>query len=563
MDVTFLGGVNAIGGNKFLLTDGVDKESRVLLDFGMQFGDPKSYMEAAGPVASMGAFYDEFLPPRTNCSLRDLLKLGILPSVDGLYRDDWLVTPGFRKAVKRHLGELPLEDYWTSDLESYHAYKARTGRPFVDAVLLTHAHADHFQHLAFLDPEIPVYCTAVTRSIVKAAGDVSNQRDTAESYAAVLRGMEEITDKGTFPGAYQARNHTRNGERPRPYHIVTPYEWFPVGAFRAQAIPIDHSVPGACFFLIEGKDGKRALYTGDFRFHGVYEAASDEAKRRLADLRPDALLCEGTRIDSDHQDSEHDVLHSTTSSIQETDGLILAEWGWKDLTRFLTMREAAMANDRILLVDPRVAYTIDRVAKVDPTFRPFDEYDSVAVYLRRKDTMTYSPADYKKHELGCEAEWDKEVRADLRRWWLGEDGAPPPRQAAHFVNGVPAFKVRQNPSRYVVQTSYFQMSELFDLDPPKGSRYIRSSCEPFNDEMISDTRKLTNWLSVWDIASDISRDSGHHTSGHASGAELARFWDIVKPKTLFPVHTQQATRFGELWGGGDVRPPKLGETVTV
>lgn len=565
MEVTFLGAVDSIGGNKFLLSDGADPDSRILLDFEMQFGDPKSYAEAAGPVGTMGAFYDEFLQQRSNCSLRDLLRLGILPEVDGLYRDDWLVTPEFKKAVKRHLGEVPFEDYWQSDLESYKDYKRRTGRPFVDGVLLTHAHADHFQHLAFVDPEIPIYCTAVTHAVVKAAGDLSNQGDTSESYAAIIKGIEECGPRTAFPGAFQAVKKERVQER-RPYHIVAPYEWFQIGAFRAQSIPIDHSVPGACFFLVEGKDGKRVLYTGDFRFHGVYKEASEEAKRRLRDLSPDALLSEGTRIDSEHQDSEDAVFASTHATVGKTPGLVLAEWGWKDATRFLTMQKVAAANDRVLLVDPRVAYTLDRLATIDPAYRPIEAYGNVQVYLRRKGSLTYSPADYAqyKRDLGYETGWDDLAKQRARHWWLEEDGQEAPREMTHYANGVRADQVRRNPSRYIVQSSFFQMNELFDLDPPKDSYYIRAACEPSNDETVSDQRKLLNWLSAWRIGSNVADPhSGHHTSGHASGTELAAFWKIVRPKTLFPVHTQNAGYYQELWSEGNVHPPRYGETVTI
>lgn len=564
MDVTFLGAVNAIGGNKFLLTDGKDTGSRVLLDFGMQFGDPESFAKSDRALGSTGAFFDEFLPPRTNAGLRDLLRLRILPSVDGIYRDDWLLVPEFERAVTDAVGDVPYRDFWASDLDSYQAYKAKNGRPFVDGILLTHAHADHFQHLAYVDPEIPVYCTDVTRSIIKTAGEVAQQRDTTESYTAKLRTLVRAGKTSKFPGTWKYGTGKETTEKPRDYRIVTPWEPFAVGAFKVTAIPIDHSVPGACFFLIEGSDGKRVLYTGDFRFHGVYEAASTEARTKLQGLKPDALLCEGTRIDSEHVVYEHDVLQTTRDTMKRTTGLVLAEWGWKDATRFLTMQQAAEAAGRTLLVDPRVAYMLHDLAKVDPTFHPIEHYGNVRVYIRRKDSMLYSPGDYKTHELGYVHDWDDPTKKQAQAYLAGEDGAEAPPSLAHYVNGVRADQVRKHPERFVVQSSFFQMNELFDLDPRPGSYYIKSSCEPFNDEMVSDERKQTNWLNQWGIASNfIENAGGHHTSGHASGSELAAFWKIVQPKTLFPIHTQNPARYQEWWESGNIQAPRYGETVTI
>ena len=52
--LTFYGGVNEVGGNKILLED---KDTKVFLDFGMSFG-------------KRGAYFDEFMSPRTAAGLR-------------------------------------------------------------------------------------------------------------------------------------------------------------------------------------------------------------------------------------------------------------------------------------------------------------------------------------------------------------------------------------------------------------------------------------------------------------------------------------------------------------
>ena len=71
---TCYGGVNDIGGNKLLVK--FDKGS-IFLDFGL------SYSEES-------LFFEEFLQPRSACKIHDLLKLGLLPQIDGIYRQDAL-----------------------------------------------------------------------------------------------------------------------------------------------------------------------------------------------------------------------------------------------------------------------------------------------------------------------------------------------------------------------------------------------------------------------------------------------------------------------------------------
>jgi hypothetical protein len=67
--LTFYGGVNEIGGNKILLQT---EDGSVLLDFGRRMGE-------------YSKFFSEFLVARSKNALRDMLRLGILPRIDGIY----------------------------------------------------------------------------------------------------------------------------------------------------------------------------------------------------------------------------------------------------------------------------------------------------------------------------------------------------------------------------------------------------------------------------------------------------------------------------------------------
>jgi len=153
--LTFYGGVDEIGGNKILLqTD----DGSVLLDFGRRMGE-------------YGRFFSEFLQARSKNALRDMLRLGILPKINGVYTPHLVdMTVLFENAQVSE--KVPLDealDYWrTTDV-----CPCNSERPAVDGVFVSHAHFDHIQDVSFLDPRIPVYCTEKTKVLAKAMTDVS------------------------------------------------------------------------------------------------------------------------------------------------------------------------------------------------------------------------------------------------------------------------------------------------------------------------------------------------------------------------------------------------------
>ncbi|AFU57086.1 putative hydrolase of the metallo-beta-lactamase superfamily [Candidatus Nitrososphaera gargensis Ga9.2] len=76
-------------------------------------------------------FFEEYLKPRSANGLVDFIEMGLIPDVEGIYREDLLEMAG-RKA----------------------------GSPTVDAVLVSHAHADHVDYISFLHHDIPLYMGA-------------------------------------------------------------------------------------------------------------------------------------------------------------------------------------------------------------------------------------------------------------------------------------------------------------------------------------------------------------------------------------------------------------------
>ncbi|MEM4720201.1 MAG: MBL fold metallo-hydrolase, partial [Candidatus Bilamarchaeaceae archaeon] len=126
VEITCYGGINEIGGNKFLVES---KKTRIFLDFGQSFTLLDEYFVP-----------EAYLYPRERFGLRDYFAFDLLPQLKGLYS---------KEAIERT--SLPFS------------------HPEYDGVLISHAHIDHIEHLKYLHPEIPIYLGEATKLIIDSA----------------------------------------------------------------------------------------------------------------------------------------------------------------------------------------------------------------------------------------------------------------------------------------------------------------------------------------------------------------------------------------------------------
>ncbi|MBD3159162.1 MAG: hypothetical protein GF309_10275, partial [Candidatus Lokiarchaeota archaeon] len=150
--LTAYGGINEIGGNKLLLK--IDNSS-LFLDFGLSF-------------KAKGRFFEEYMKPRSKTKLHDLLKLSLLPTVDGIYRKDALSPEGMENLKNDQAKRL-----WESDLQSYEEAKDKCDWT-PDAVFLSHAHDDHCGYVPFLG-DIRIISTDTTQTILEAVANIGNK----------------------------------------------------------------------------------------------------------------------------------------------------------------------------------------------------------------------------------------------------------------------------------------------------------------------------------------------------------------------------------------------------
>jgi ribonuclease J len=595
--LTFYGGVDEIGGNKILLQT---EDGSVLLDFGRRMGE-------------YGKFFSEFLVARSMNALRDMLRLEILPKIDGIY-SPYLVDMTVLFESDQARKKVPLDealDYWkTTDV-----CPCNSEHPAVDGVFVSHAHFDHIQDVSFLDPCIPVFCTYKTKVLAKAMTDVSvsgvddQYYKVAKTYAIKPK---EQGFKTLCPGEY-ACYEEKEAEHPIvydsktkfsfTYDIAPKYRMFntasegQIKGIKYKLIPVGHSVPGACSVLLALPDGKRILYTGDVRFHGAGEVSIDDYAGFVGGS-VDVLITEGTRVDSADVLTEEEIGRDISADIKRSEGLVLINFGWKDLTRFKTVYLAAKENGRTLVISPKLAYLLFEMFYSFPNeYADPRSEENLKVYLKREGDLLYSKADYDKHKMGYLnfhgrniAQDDLNIVRVAERLGLGGNPDNPknplPKSCVHeafdykelyqlathhLENGVRAYQIRANPEKYVLMFAYWDSNELFDLIPLNNenkTHYISASTEPFNEEMEIDETKMINWLDFFKISYDYQTDKGQkifvrrHVSGHASQSELEEMIKKINPKTIIPIHTTKPKLFESMFDS-KVILPKYGKSIEV
>jgi len=202
----------------------------------------------------------------------------------------------------------------------------------LEAIVLTHAHEDHFGAVADLWPRLgaPLYATAF-------AADLLEARRLSEP------GAPKVTIRRI---AQDAR--------------------FKVGPFDLEMIPVAHSIPEACAVAIRTPAGT-ILHTGDWKLDPtpVLGRPTDEARlRAIGDEGVLALVCDSTNIMREGiSASERDVAGALKDIIAASPGRVLITTFASNVARIRAVAEAAEACGRQVIVAGRAMERVVEIAR--------------------------------------------------------------------------------------------------------------------------------------------------------------------------------------------------------
>jgi ribonuclease J len=527
--LTFYDGADCVGGNKILLEA---SGTSLFFDFGKNFSQEARY-------------FDDFMPPRANAGLCDYLELDLLPPLEGIYRPDEEMSG---RAWEHSVG-----------------HPARR-RLHLDGILISHAHLDHTGYLSFLDPSVPIFTGATTAVIAKAMQDTGKGGAAAETSYCVAR--FEKDGVLTTP-AHSAKNPCPASLRPfvlleeekpgvgdflltsgstRPLEGTSP-RYDPsaeaeVGGLRVRRWAVDHSIPGAGAFAVQTPEGW-VVYSGDLRLHGSERDSTRAFFRQAAALHPLALICEATRVlDEEGKEvvatSEERVLERACELIRGERGLVVADFGPRNVVRLLSFLRAAQEANRRLVVTDKDAYLLRALHLTDPSVPDPLKDPRIAIYLKTR--------------AGARPLWQSTLLDQCR--------------ASCVERLITSRTLREAPGDYVVCFSYWDLQELVDIQP-KGGLYIYSSCEAFNEEMAFDHERLMNWVDHFGLRmagslglkGELASEPGLHASGHIDTAGVMEMVETIRPQFLLPVHGERREFYRRFEDTCRVILPARGERV--
>jgi ribonuclease J len=308
MNITIYRGTKEIGGT---LVEIKSADSRILIDAGY-------------PLLLNGTTIDSRL---AKSPIEKLLELGILPTIKGLYAWD---DPAF------------------------------------DAVLISHAHLDHYGLLKYINPAIPVYMSEGTREIIR----LSQLFKIVDVFTAEIRAF--IMHK--------------------PFYI---------GDFSVKPYLMDHSAFDAAAFEISS-EGKTIIYSGDFRGHGRKPRCIDRFIEGAV-KNADVLLTEGTMLGRPDEIviTEKKLQDNLVAKMQHAEGLIIFQASGQNIDRLVTFYKAATNLKRMFVIDIYTANILSALRRLGNKLPfPSSKYPNIKVFYPYRLTRKIF------NEIGKKYAWD-------------------------------------------------------------------------------------------------------------------------------------------------------------
>ena len=317
-----------------------------------------------------------------------------------------------------------------------------------DGIVISHYHMDHLGQLTSALPEIPLYMGELSKEVAMISA--------------------EYQDKNLYLRLLGA-NTFRGGEA------------FTIGDIRIRPLVIDHSAVDSYMFVIEA-EGKRVLYTGDFRMHGLRHHILDQLVNTYIG-EVDVLITEGTSLsrDADKYISEAAVLEDIYSYIQDGK-YVFVICSSTNIDRIMGIWQN-MPSDKVLICDAYQKRILDTVIN--------NVYYESSLYRRHDSPLVLNKGSYPKY-------------------YMDHGFVSLVRGTENFISQIKEF-------------------------PKDDVRIIYSMWTGYIEENLALKTLLETYPTY--IC---------HASGHVSKDDLIKFIELVNPDVIIPVHTDNPERLEAL-----------------
>jgi len=361
------------------------------------------------------------------------------------------------------------------------------GNPVIDGILISHYHLDHYGWLRYVHPDIPCYLGQVSHKMMNMLKIINKE-------------WEEIPQNPVYINSWKS---------------------FSIGNILITPYLIDHSACDSYIFLVEA-DGKRIVYTGDFRSHGRKRKLFKSFLKQCP-LPVDLLLVEGTAIGDEYSKvmTEEEGEERIFEICKNTEGFVFGFSSTQNIDRIVSFYKAALRSGRTLVIDPYQAYVLDqidgKVPKVNGSYKIRVSYHSpisnMIADAGNKDIL-YRYKDYKVTEEEMQSE----------------------------------------PGKYLLLVRNTMLGSMERLGNLEGAKLIYSMWQGYKEG-----EKIRAFLRSLEDAGVIVEDV--HSSGHASFDTVKELLDTLKPAQVVPIHTEHWEIFENF--SDNVIEPRKGLVVSL